>query len=201
MIESDTTLKMLFGLDEGPGMTGAEAALAATQQIPALKQKLPAPMRLLRWSSVTGAIAAKIPALLEIKLLDVLIPAWKKYRLVAKYADRNRYSPGEIILAPLATHTVKSEHHPYVEILVGEKSIGKISFDVALSLRLEGFVLKIQDAKIKSIEAGSCGGEGTIGIEKEVLYRKQFEPVTLAGAVDLGEGINIGELAAARAAS
>jgi hypothetical protein len=200
MIESNTTLRMLLGLDEGPGLTGTEAALAASKQIPALKQKLPAQMKLLRWSSVTGAIAAKVPALLDIKVLDVLIPAWKKYRLVAKYADQSRYSPDEIILAPLATHTLKSEHHPYVEILVGEKSIGKISFDVVLSLELKGFVLKIQDARIKSIEAGSCQGEGTVGIEKEVLYKKQLDPFTLPGAISLGEGINIRELAAAHSA-
>jgi hypothetical protein len=201
MTESNTTLNMLFGLDEGKGITGAQAALAASRQIPELKQTLQKQMKFLRWPTVTGAIMAKVPQLLDIKLVDVLIPAWKKYRLLAKYADPNRYSPDEIILAPLATHTLKSEHHPYVDVLVANRSVGKIVFDVALSLTLEGFILKIQDAKIKSIESGSCRGEGTIGIEGEVLLKKEFDPFTLPGAIKLGEGISIRELAAAPSAA
>ena len=60
---------------------------------------------------------------------------------------------------PLAEHTAKSEHHPYVEILLKEQPVGQIVFDLEFSLALEGFVLKIQDGTIREIHTGSGKGE------------------------------------------
>jgi hypothetical protein len=191
MSEADITLKELFALDAEKIAANAKSALAASQGTALLKEKLLKEVKRVPWPSVGDAILGKVGDLLDIKLVDVLVLAWKKYRLLAKYADRDRYSPDEVVLVPLATHTVTAEQHPYIEILVREQPLGKIVFDVSLSLMLEGFVLKIQDGKIKAIQTGSWQGKGTIALEKETLVEKDLGPVTLPGSIDLGEGISL----------
>lgn len=199
MADDEITLRDLFALKDGEVSLRPEhleEALDAKQ----LMQKISKQARELRWASVQGAILEKVPELLNVKMTDVLLGAWKKFKMLQKYADRERYTPEETILVPLADHTVKSEHHPYVEILVGEQPIQKIAFDVSFELTLHGFVLSIQDAAIKGIQTGTWQGKGAIAFKGIVLVEKSFEPIELPGKIGLGRGISLSGLAAARGA-
>lgn len=95
----------------------------------------------------------------------------------------------------LVDHSVKSEHHPSLEIVSKGQTLARVEFNVTAVLTLRGLELLIQDAKIKTIRTGSFEGEGTItiGQTKEIeLAKKSFEPIQLPGAIDLGEGISLG---------
>ncbi len=98
-----------------------------------------------------------------------------------------------LLAKPLAEHTVKSEHHPYVEILVNGQSTGRIVFDVSIVLILKGFVLKIQDARIKAVQTGSLQGKGKFSLGDAVLAEKVFDQNPLPGSIDLGEGVALHE--------
>lgn len=91
----------------------------------------------------------------------------------------------------MAEHTIKSEHKPYIEILINDKSVGKIDFNINISLTLKGIILKIRDGKIQEIQTGSCKGKGTIKCENFVILEKETESISLPGSINLGEGIPI----------
>ncbi|MBI4468835.1 MAG: hypothetical protein HY650_05870 [Acidobacteria bacterium] len=120
-----------------------------------------------------------------------MVGAWNKYRPLLKYADRSKYPPEEVALVPLAEHTISSEHHPYVEIMWGEQSLGKLEFGIELEITLEGIVLKNQDGKIKEIKTGTCKVKGTVKYADLVILEKDSEEISLPGPIDLGEGVAI----------
>ena len=111
--------------------------------------------------------------------------------MLLKYTDKGKYSPNDIFLVPLAEHTIKSEHKPYLEILINDKSVGRIDFSINVALTLKGFILKIQDAKIKEIQTGTCKGRGTIQCEDIVIMEKETGSFPLPGSITLGDGVPI----------
>jgi hypothetical protein len=111
---------------------------------------------------------------------------------IEPYADLKKYG-GEDILAPLKTHTLKSQHHPHLEILLREHEVGRVTFDLDCSLILKGFVLKIRDAKILEILTGSGKGEGMLSLSQVSLWHQELKPVRFPGSISLGQGIPFAE--------
>jgi hypothetical protein len=193
---ADATLQQLFGLDRPEAAAAIRAGLQEQKADEGLgKEAAKAPG--VHQSSLAETAADKLPDLLNVKVISMLTGAWTKYELLKKYADRREYPPEETVLLPLAEHTVKSEHHPCVEILVNGRPVGKITFDVTVSLKLESFELKLQDGKIKAIDAGTVQGSGEISFYGVTLIKKELEPVTVHASINLGDGIPLRKLAAA----
>jgi hypothetical protein len=188
MPEVDLTLTNLFAVRDSAFMTSAQTVLQSSMAIASLKDALADRARLLQWPWVVQQIRKKLPGLFDITVIDLLVLAWKKYLLLSKYADKNKYPPDDVILVPLAEHSLKCQQHPYLQVMVGERPAGKIVFDVMLSLKLKGFVVKIHNAHIEAIQAGTCEGKGSIGLGDAVLAEKALS-IKLPGAIDLGEGI------------
>ena len=64
-----------------------------------------------------------------------------------------------------------------------------MTFDLEFSLRLEGFVLKIRDARIMEILAGSGKGEGALSLVEVPLWKREMRPIQFPGHLSLGKGI------------
>jgi hypothetical protein len=193
---ADATLQQLFGLDRPEAAAAIRAGLHEEKADEGLrKEAAKAPG--VHQTALAETAADKLPDLLNVKVISILTGAWTKYELLKKYADRREYPPEETVLLPLAEHTVKSEHHPYVEILVNGRPVGKITFDVTVSLKLESFELKLQDGKIKAVNAGTVQGSGEISFYGVTLIKKEIEPVTVHASINLGDGIPLRKLAAA----
>lgn len=191
MDKSQITLNQFFSFKEEELLQSRLSTMESTKKISSLKEVFLKEAKGIRWPVAFNEIMKKIGDLLNIGVLDIMVMAWNKYSLLLKYLDREKYSPDETFLVPLAEHTIKSEHHPYIEVLINDKMIGKIGFDINISLKLEGIILKIQDGKIKEILTGSCKGEGTISHDDFVIFEKSLEPIQLPGSIDLGEGMPI----------
>ncbi len=145
----------------------------------------------MKWPVALDCVAEKIADLLNIAIPDIMVMAWKKYRILLAYTDSKKYPPGEVSLVPLAEHTISSEHHPFLEILINNQPFGKIEFHISVSLALESAILKIQDGKIMAVTAGTCKGKGTIECENLLIMEKQTQPISLPGTISLGEGVPI----------
>lgn len=189
MTEATITLRDLFGADVNDLSARAEPGLDVYATSENIRSAIQKDSRAIRWGWVRDLVAKKTGEILDLNVIDVLLEAWNKYMQIEQYADRKKYGAGEIILVPLAEHTVKSEHHPYVEILVKEQPVGRIVFDLEFSLTLEGFVLKIQDGMIHEIRTGSGKGEGSLSLEKTVLFKRELQPVHFPGHVHFTRGI------------
>lgn len=169
----------------------SQAGMESTKTFTSLKETLAKEAKDVRWAFAYDTIINKVGSLLNIGLSDIMAGAWKKYRILLKYCDKKKYGPDETFLVPLAEHTITSTHKPYIEVFVNEQLVGKIDFSVALSLDLKGFVLKVQDRKIKEIQTGTCQGKGEIKCEEFTILEKQTEPCPLPGVIQLGDGVPI----------
>jgi len=130
-------------------------------------------------------------ALMNIKLEDILVPAWNKYLPLRKYRDKKKYPPDKTVLVPLVEHTVKSEHRPYIEVLINDKPVGRINFSIIIALVLKGLILVVRDGRIREIKTGECSAKGKVTCEEILIIEKTSETVPLPGTINLGEGIPI----------
>ncbi len=185
----EITLNQFFSLKELS--QSRLSTIESSEKMSLLKEKVSKEIKEIRWPVTFSEIIKKIEDLLNIGTTDIMVMAWNKYRILLKYTDKKKYSSNETFLVPLAEHTIKSEHKPYIEILINDKSVGKIDFNINISLTLKGIILKIRDGKIQEIQTGSCKGKGTIKCEDFVIMEKETESISLPGSINLGEGVPI----------
>jgi hypothetical protein len=192
MDSSRLTLRELFS-DGGPGPALAprgeiEAAVPVKRMKEVLREKAPA----LRWRTTKVEILDKLDALLDVDLATVMTRAWKKVTELLRYADPEKCPADRVYLVPLAEHVIRSEHCPILEILLNGEKVGEIEFRLEVSLAMKGFVLKIQEGRIKAIHTGECQWMGTVRCEDLILAEEKSAPFAFPGVIDLGEGIPIG---------
>jgi hypothetical protein len=186
MDSSEITLHQFFALKED-----ALSTIESSKRMEALKEKIQKESTAIKWTVALNEITKKVGDLLNISVIDIMVKAWNKYRELLKYTDKEKYPPDVSVLVPLAEHTIKSEHKPYLEILINDKAVSRIDFDINISLVLKGMILKIQDGKIKEIKTGSCKGKGNVKLEDFVIMEKETESFSLPGSIKLGDGVAI----------
>ncbi len=192
MSESEITLKDLFPSAVQGLARNVLASVTSSEQARQLEEKvIPLAGGLTRGLVVEEALH-RLPEILDIRLVDVISGAWNKARELAKYTDQEKYPPDQVILTQLAKHTVRSDQHPYVQIYVNDQPVReRVVFDLSIVLTLKSVVLKIQNARIKGVKAGSCQAKGKIELWKMVLAEGTLGPFELPGAFDLGEGVRL----------
>ncbi len=191
MDEKDITLTNIL-ISEGDEFAAkATPVLKLEDGTASLREKLLQLFSKVAWPSINDAIAQRIQDITDVSLPDLLLAAWKKYQMIEQYADSNKFPPHQSNFVALEEHSIKSEHHPAVEVLVDGQPIAKFVFDINLELDLKGFVLRIEDARIKEIHTGSMQAKGSIAFRDVVLVEKEFHPVQLPGVMRLGEGVSL----------
>ena len=188
MAEATLTLRDLFKVDVEDLSAHAGPGVDVYQNAAEIREEIHKASRTIRWKWVRELLAKKSVELLDLNVVDVLLDTWKKYMRIMQCVDQSRENSSETFLCPLAEHTVTSEHHPYLEILLRDRPVGRIVFDLKFSLLLEGFALKIQDGAIWEIQVGSAKGEATLCLAETVLWKKELQPVHFPGRIQLREG-------------
>ena len=197
MSDTTLTLRELFQIDPKDVSVHAEPGIDVYQAAQDARQVIARESRAIRWPWVRQAVAEQTSQLFDLNVLDVLGEAWKKFSEVEEYADPQKHGPSEKNLVPLAEHTVKSQHHPELKILLHGQEIGSIKFDLAFSLVLDGFVLGIQNARIMEIHSGDAKGEGSLSLAGVSLWKHEWAPVRFPGQIAFGTGIPLRRAASA----
>ncbi len=191
MNNGQVTLSNVFG-HEGKDLAQLKStALEGAAAVSALKQALEKEAREIKWPVALGEVVEQVHNLLNVPLGAVISTAWNKYRLLTKYGDPEKYPPDEIFLVPLAEHTITSKHRPHIDVLIGDRRIGRIDFAIDISLTLKGFIAKVQGGRLKEIKVGTCKAKGTILCEDFLLLEKESGSLDLPGSIDLGEGVPV----------
>jgi hypothetical protein len=186
------TLNQLFSSSEGSISKDIQAQFEASGAMAPLREALAQEAKGLSCEVIAGKIIEGLTELLNINLEDILVGAWKKYQELRKYGDKNRYPSNETYLVHLVEHTIKSEHRPYMAVLInGVELPGKIEFALSVILTVKGAALKIRDGKIKEIMPGSCEGKGTLAWGESVLLKQETRALALPASISLGEGVPI----------
>ncbi|MGF1611796.1 MAG: hypothetical protein ACFCUQ_20510 [Kiloniellales bacterium] len=145
----------------------------------------------LAWQQVADGLGERIEEALQIPLADVLCGAWGKYRELQRLADPEACDPTETVLLPLVDHRIVSKHDPVIEIKLDEAVIGRLRFELQLSLRLKGVVLMVRGGRILAIKAGSCAGDARLQCSGATIAQRHTPEFELPFRVELGEGIPI----------
>jgi len=196
MSQANLTMKDMFEVQNVKDATQAMGAakqqeLETSKAAAALKEEVAKKSRLIRWSAVQDVLFEKTVEALDIPVLTFLLPAWKKYREIVEFADLEKHPANEVNLVSLAEHTVKVEHHPYLQVTYRgiEVPKAKLEFTLAGDLTLAAVVLRIQNGKIKAIQGGAVKWSGELLLENRSVLKKESKSYDLTGKVELGEGI------------
>jgi hypothetical protein len=190
MANGEITLIRVFGYQEGTAQLKSKA-LEGAAAVSALKRALEKEAAEIKWPVALGEVMKQAGSLLNVPLGSVISAAWNKYRVLMKYSDPAKYSPDETFLVPLAEHTITSKHRPHIDVLIGDRRIGRIDFVIDISLTIKGFIAKVQGGRLREIKVGTCRAKGTIACEDFLLLEKESDSLDLPGSIDLGEGVPI----------
>jgi hypothetical protein len=198
MSQANSTMKDMFEVQNAKDATQAmgtakQQELEISEAAAALKEEIAKKSRLIRWSAVQDVLFEKTVEALDIPVLTFLLPAWKKYREIVEFADLEKHPANEMNLVSLAEHTVKVEHHPYLQVTYRGIEIpkAKLEFTLAGDLTLQAVVLRIQNGKIKAIQGGAVKWSGELLLENQSVLKKESKSYALTGKVEIGEGISL----------
>ena len=189
MAKDDLTLGTLFFGDGVAGGRGAHDDAGVVPDITIKETLTDLPDALV--AGVSDEVLKNLRSALDVSLTDVVLEGWGKYKELLQYRDRKRYPPDQTILLPLAHHEIHSVHKPYVDVLLDDKPIGRVTFTVDLRLRFDGVILTVRDAKIWEVKAGTCEGRGALKCGAVGLIDKRILKFDLPGRFKLADGYPI----------
>jgi hypothetical protein len=110
----------------------------------------------------------------------ILSRAWNQARELRKTLAETR-TKHETAMVPLLDNPIRSEQHPHIDLMEGERPVARLEFTVELEVRLKGLVLKINSGEIEEIVAGEVHLKGTVKLGEYLIAEKDFQTVRLGG--------------------
>ena len=191
MSDGNLNLQDLMGVNGSKPSTSQREDLASTKSSAVLRGKVAEKSKLIQWDAVLDVVQDKTVEMLNIPLITLLYPEWKKYQEIRDLADPKKHPADEVLLVSLAEHTMELQRKPVLVVSYRGLELTKIEFTLTVQLRLQSLVLKIQDGKIKEIKQGTLSGKSVLLLEDKTIIDKSIASVDLPGRVDLGEGISL----------
>jgi hypothetical protein len=149
------------------------------------REKVSKEIKGVKWISSMPDLAPKVCELLDIKIPDVLITAWKKVEDLRAVLEKSKKTPDETIYLELAQHTINSEHKPSVDVKIKGATVKKIELVIQIGFNLKGFLLKIQNGAIREMQTGQCEAKGTIKYGGLTVAEKKLEPIKLPFSIPI----------------
>ncbi len=185
MESSPTKLIDFFSFDCEKMAEGDIVKFESNVNLSDLKDLLSEKMDRKKWPVALKELLKKAEGFLQDDFADIMTSAWEKYQSISEHLENSKNTPDETFLLPLAEHEIHSVQNPFVEILINENSVGRVTFNIDISILLKGIILKIINGEIREIETGSCEAQGTFSCEDIQLLEKKLEPVKLPGTIIL----------------
>ena len=185
----DTTISMnqLLGVPEQGFPQGLVKTGMSAPDVSALAAALPG----MSWAGVESLAHSQLAdELNRINPMDLIAGAWQKYRLLADAAEQTR--DGGAVLVPIAEHSISTTAEAYIQLQVGPQALPRIELELTLTLTLKGVMVRVEAARIRALEAGTCEGGAELGIKNSPFsWKHEIRPIPLPGTMKLGEGIPI----------
>ena len=157
------------------------------------QEKLAEEAKGIKWTAAMPDLGSKICELLDIKIHDVLLTAWKKVEAVRQALEESKQTPDKATYLDLTEHSVDYQTKPFIDVKIKSASVKKLTLTVALNLKLKGFGLKIQNGAIRELQTGKCEGKGSIKYEKLSIAEKKLEPIKFPFSIKIPSLIPIPE--------
>jgi hypothetical protein len=193
-VSEPPTLRKFFGIPETPSEDGGECWQA-------LQKTLAKETQSIKWPTAMPDLVSKIGELLDIRIHDMFLTAWKKVEAVRQALEESKQSPAKAIYLDLSDHNIDYETKPFIDVKIKRASVKKLTLTVAVNLNVKGFSLKVQNGQIRELQTGKCEGEGTIKYEKLTVAQKKLEPIKFPATIAIPDLIEIPETSETPAAA
>jgi hypothetical protein len=170
--KSEPTVREIFALPE----KGTDPRSAEWKTF---QERIRKEVKGVKWTAAMPDLAEKVCELLDIKIPNILVAAWKKAKELQVALEKSRSAPDEVIYLQLTEHTINSDHKPSIDVQLKGATVKKIELPVQLAFKLKGFVLKIKNGGILEMQTGHCEARGTIKYGTLVIAEKKLEPIKL----------------------
>lgn len=180
------TVREFFGVPEKPADKGDDLWQA-------FQERLAEETRGIKWTAAMPELGSKIAELLDIRVHDILLTAWKKVEAVRQALEESKQTPDKATYLDLAEHSVDYETNPFIDVKLKKVSVKRVTLNVAMNLKIKGFGLKIQNGLIRELQAGKCEGKGTIKFQKLSIAEKKLEPIKFPLSIKIPNLIPIAE--------
>jgi hypothetical protein len=124
---------------------------------------------------------------LDIPFSDVLTGAWSRYSELMQAGQLTRADPARREDVVLAEHTVTSEHHPHVDVLVDDTLVASIHLQVDLVCTVRALTVAVERGAIVEVGSGSAHVELSVGTHEVPLWTREHE-FDVTAVVKLREG-------------
>lgn len=180
------TLREIFSIPEKPADEGDD-------RWQAFQEKLKDEAKGVKWTAAMPDLGSKIADLLDIKIHDILMTAWKKVEALRKVLEDSKQTPDKAVYLDLAEHAIDYETKPFIDVKLKGASIKKLTLTVLLNLKVKGFVLKVQNGAIRELQTGNCEAKGSIKYGTLSIAEKKFEPIKFPFSIKIPSLISIPE--------
>jgi hypothetical protein len=180
------TLREFFGIPE-------KASDKGDDYWQAFQKKLAEETQGIKWTAAMPDLGSKIGELLDIKIHNMLLTAWKKVEAVRQAVEESKKTPDKATYLDLTEHSIDYETKPFIDMKIKSASVKKLTLNVAINLKVKGFGLKIQNGVIREMQTGKCEAKGTIKYEKLSIAEKKLEPIKFPFTIDIPSLISTSE--------
>jgi len=165
---------------------GLGARLAHGSEASQIKAALAKAASGLPLGALLEGVGRAIQDALDVPVTDLLIGAWEHARDLRAALETTRRSPGETALVPLLSHSISSNHRPYVDVVVEGVPLVHLVFPVKVEFRVEGVVVRVRGGRIAEILSGTVKVKGTVKFDDFVLLEKAMAPISIPGVLAVG---------------
>jgi hypothetical protein len=104
--------------------------------------------------ATTVAVARAVEQVIDIDLGALVASAWRLHRALVDAARRTLAAPHTQEVVELATHTIGSEHHPYVDLLVDGVRVARIELAITVELTVHAVLAVVRHGRLAEVRAG-----------------------------------------------
>jgi len=133
---------------------------------------------------MTNNVADKLKDALNVQINQILRSAWSQHRDLLDDLEKSKQAKGETFLVPLANHTIRSTHHPAVEVMVNDRRVAAFKFNANLMMRIKDAVLKVEAGRVIGVESGAWQGIGQLKCGPMTLVEHETEEFALPMSLD-----------------
>ncbi|MBW5483210.1 hypothetical protein [Streptomyces bambusae] len=123
--------------------------------------------------AVEHELANVIDGFLDLDLLSLLAHGWSKHSALRDAAHRTRRFPGSEEVVALATHSITSTHHPYVDVLVDGAPAATVDVALDVAFRIRALVAVVREARLTGVRSGECEVEATLAVRGITVATRQ----------------------------
>ena len=140
--------------------------------------------------SVSRDVAEAAVGLLELDLGDVLASGWQKHSALRAAGRRTKAEPGVQETVVLAEHRISYEAHPYVDVLLAEAHLTRVTVTLLLTADVTGLAASVSLGRLTGLSAGRALITAALELAGAPVMRRSID-VRLPLEVGLGEGLRL----------